>query len=338
MLPSDAHTTVRALIDGIVRQTVVLIAQLATSGGLRAPLSHIAQQVFLELAQELERQGVTRKVSADMFGMALRTYQRHVQRFAQSRTERGQSLWEAVLRYIVQSDGVVTREGVFRRFRHDDEPSLRGVLRDLTESGVLFASGKGSRTAYRPATEEEMGNLQHSGDESALESLVWSVVFREGPLSVDALEDRTRLPRASLELTLASLVESGRAERIESGARITYRSRSLVLGLDDPAGWEASVLDHFCALVRTITTKLQNDPQARQGDEIGGSTYHYVLWQGHPMQDEVLGELARFRKRHSALRDRVDQYNAEHGIPADWTQVTAYYGQCVIEEKDDDTP
>ncbi len=337
MPANDAHTTVRALIDGIVRQTVVLIAQLATSGGLRAPLSHIAQQVFVELAQELERQGVTRKVSADMFGMALRTYQRQLQRLAQSQTERGQSLWEAVLRHIAQSGGVVTRDAVFRRFRHDDEASVRGVLRDLTESGLLFASGKGSRMAYRPATDEEMGKLQQSGDDSALESLVWSVVFREGPLSLEALEDRTRLPLARLEPTLASLVGAGRAERIESAGRVTFRSPSLVLGMDDPAGWEASVLDHFCALVRTITTKLQKDTQARQGDEVGGSTYHYVLWRGHPMEDEVLGELARFRQRHSELRDRVDGYNAERGTPAEWTQVTAYYGQCVIEENDDGT-
>jgi hypothetical protein len=63
---------VRILIDGIVRQTMVLIAQLATSGGLRAPLAHVAGQVFLELSKELESQGLTKKVTADMFGMALR--------------------------------------------------------------------------------------------------------------------------------------------------------------------------------------------------------------------------------------------------------------------------
>ena len=45
------------LIDFIVRQTTVLIAQLATSGGLRAPLAHIANQVFAELARKLEEQG-----------------------------------------------------------------------------------------------------------------------------------------------------------------------------------------------------------------------------------------------------------------------------------------
>src|SRR5258706_8699578 len=106
----------RILIDGIVRQTTVLIAQLATSGGLRAPLAHVAGQVFVELAKELESQGVAKKVSADMFGMALRTYQRRTQRLGQSATDRGRSLWEALLEYI-QHQGVVSRVEIFKRFR-----------------------------------------------------------------------------------------------------------------------------------------------------------------------------------------------------------------------------
>ena len=48
----------KLLIDGIVRQTTVLIAQLSTSSGIRAPLAHVADQVFLELAREIEAQGV----------------------------------------------------------------------------------------------------------------------------------------------------------------------------------------------------------------------------------------------------------------------------------------
>lgn len=68
------------LIDNIVRQATVLIAKLAASGSVRAPLAHIANQVFLELANELSAQGISRKVSADMFGMALRSYRRRVQR------------------------------------------------------------------------------------------------------------------------------------------------------------------------------------------------------------------------------------------------------------------
>jgi hypothetical protein len=50
----------QVLINAVVRHTTVLIAQLATSGGLRAPLAHLANQVFLDLATELERQGVSR--------------------------------------------------------------------------------------------------------------------------------------------------------------------------------------------------------------------------------------------------------------------------------------
>jgi hypothetical protein len=57
-----------------VQQTTVLIAQLSTAAGLRAPLAHVADQVFVELSRELEAQGLGRKVVADMFGMALRGY------------------------------------------------------------------------------------------------------------------------------------------------------------------------------------------------------------------------------------------------------------------------
>ena len=83
------------LIDAVVRQTTVLIAQLATTGGVRAPVAHLANQVFLDLAREFESQGVSRKVSADMFGMALRAYLRKIQRLTESSTEHGRSLWEA---------------------------------------------------------------------------------------------------------------------------------------------------------------------------------------------------------------------------------------------------
>lgn len=325
--------TARTLIDGVVRQTVVLIAQFATSGGLRAPLAHVAEQVFLELTQELERQGVPRKVSADMFGMALRTYQRRMQRVAQSRTDRGRSLWEAVFDHVRRAD-IATREEIFRRFRHDDEGSLRGVLRDLTDSGLLFSSGSGRHTAYRLATEDEIGKLYRTEDPAAMDAIIWSVVFREGPLTLDQLCEISHLARADLEPVLERLVALGRVERVETGGATNYRSGELILSLDNPAGWEASVLDHFSALVQTITRKLSLEQTATAADETGGSTYHFVLWRGHPMEDEILGELRRFRERQSAMRDRLDRYNREHGVQAQRLQVTAYYGQNVVEEDD----
>ena len=71
---------VNLLIDNIVRQTTVLVAQLATAAGGRAPLAHVAGQVFVELVRELKAQGLGNKVIADMFGLTLRTYHDRVRR------------------------------------------------------------------------------------------------------------------------------------------------------------------------------------------------------------------------------------------------------------------
>ena len=74
------------LIDAMIRQHTILIAHLATAAGMRAPLAHIADQIFLEISNELRKQGVGVKVIADMFGMALRSWQAKVRRATESRT------------------------------------------------------------------------------------------------------------------------------------------------------------------------------------------------------------------------------------------------------------
>ena len=90
---------VKLLIDEIVRQTTVLIAQLSTAAGIRAPLSHLADQVFMELARELEAQGVRRTVVADMFGLALRSYQLKFQRLSEAPRPHT-SLWQDIHREL----------------------------------------------------------------------------------------------------------------------------------------------------------------------------------------------------------------------------------------------
>jgi len=314
---------------------MVLVAELATSGGLRAPLSHVAGQAFLELARELENQGVGKKVSADMFGMALRTYQRRTQRLSQSLTDRGRSLWEATLEFIEQG-GVVQRDDILKRFRHDDEPSLRGVLRDLTDSGLVFSSGSGSSLAFRAATKDEVRSLRRGGDSLGLEAFVWSAIYRSGDVSADELAARTSLSVAELSPIVDSLMASGKVERVVEGAGERLRSASLVLGFDDPAGWESSVLDHFSALVQTVVRKLSVDQRAKRNDELGGSTYHFELWRGHPFESEVLGELGRFRERMSALRGKLDEYNRAQPGQKPKLRVVAYYGQSTVEEDNED--
>lgn len=110
----------KLLIDGVVRQTTLLIAQLSTAAGIRAPLSHIADQVFLSLAREIEAQGVGRKVVADMFGLALRTYQKKVQRLTESAAAPERTLWQAVLDELVR-EGSVPRARLLHKFARDGD-------------------------------------------------------------------------------------------------------------------------------------------------------------------------------------------------------------------------
>jgi hypothetical protein len=126
----------KLLIDAIVHQTTVLIAQLSTAAGIRAPLAHIADQVFVELSREIEAQGVSRKVAADMFGLAIRSYQKKVQRLTESVSARDRTLWQAVIEALEQA-GSLSRRELFARFAHDDPVVVGSVLNDLVSSGLV---------------------------------------------------------------------------------------------------------------------------------------------------------------------------------------------------------
>ncbi len=326
--------TVRLLIEAIVREMTVLLAELATSGGIRAPLANVADRVFMELARELDAHGVSRTVSADMFGLALRTYMRRIRRHDESVTEQGQSLWESVLDFI-QRRSVVGRGEVLTHFAKDDEGLVRSVLQDLTDSGVIFRSGLRSATVYRAAVPGELGPLGKQADSDALDHVLWAIVRREGPLSRAKLCERTLLPVVDVEASLARLKNDGRVAEGTTDGLPTYRATSIVIPLGATSGWEAAVYDHFHALVKTIVCKLRMDKDgASSNDRIGGSTYSFEIWQGHPFEERVHGQLARFREITSALRREVDAHNENKGVPARFERVTVYMGQCAVTEED----
>jgi hypothetical protein len=307
---------VQFLIDAIVRQTTVLIAQLATSGGLRAPLAHVANEVFLKLANELDEQGVSRRISADMFGMALRAYLRKIQRLRESRTDQGRSLWEGVL-VFVREKGVVGRHEVLERFARDDEELVRGVLHDLTESGLVFRSGTEER--------DRMGHLPTAD----VDELLWLTVYREGPLDRDALTVSSRAAPERMEAALERLVSSKRVRVVHRDGVDTYVADEFVIPLGQSLGWEAAVLDHYRAVLHTVCRRLDADAPPTAPDVVGGSTYTFDVWPGHPMAEEVQGWLRRFRHECADLRKRLESHNASTGVPAEYTQVVVYGGQHV---------
>lgn len=322
--------TIELLIHAIVRQTTILIGQLATSGGTRAPLAQVANQVFLDLVRELERQGVSRKVSADMFGMGLRTYQRKIQRLTESSTDRGRSLWVAVLDFVA-SRGSVRRSDVLLHFAGDDETQVRSVLYDLCESGLITVSGTGMGVEYHATPEEKLAELRRTRRNEGLDELLWAMIYREGPLTRDALAD-PMLGDAELDAALQRLIAAGRVEYVE--ADCTYRASTLVVPLGSPSGWEAAVFDHFKALVNTITCRLREMRSAPHlADRIGGSTYTLEVWPGHPLEEKAYGTLSRLRSMLGELRREVEEYNATHPTPASYTRVVLYAGQCLIPQE-----
>jgi hypothetical protein len=287
----------------------------------------VANQVFLDLANELEAQGVSRKVGADMFGMALRAYTRKVRRLAQSVTDQSRSLWEAVYDFVRRRE-FATREQVITRFSRDDEALVRGVLHDLTETGLIFSAGTASAPIYRATTDEELGRIEQLSP-GGTEELLWVIIYREGPLTRSALARLARAQATQVDAALASLVASGRVA-LEGEL---YTARNFIVEIGAEHGWEAAVLDHFHALVRTICQKLGSNAEASASDEVGGSTFTFAVWQGHPLRDEVRTSLSRFRAAWLDLRSRVREYNTEHGVPASYEQVIVYGGQCVSNEE-----
>ena len=323
---------VELLIHAIVRQTTVLIAQLATARGIRAPLAHIADQVFMDLVRELERQGVSRKVSADMFGLGLRTYRRKIQRLSESSTERGRSLWEVVLEYV-RERGLVTRLEILARFPNDDEAQVRAVLRDLCESQLLFSSGTGANTTYRAATDGELATLQRNRGVEGADELLMALMYREGLVTAKDLARRAQADASEVEQALERLLAEGRIQRVDVDGVPHYRAQALVVPLGAPAGREAAVLDHFKALVTTILCRLREDDRtATLANPVGGSTYTIDVWDGHPLKDEVLGTLGRLRGMLSDLRERVQRVNATTEMPETHERVVIYVGQSVIVE------
>jgi hypothetical protein len=318
---------VKILIDSIVRQTTVLIAQLATSGGVRAPLAHVANQVFLDLSRELDAQGVSRKVSADMFGMALRSYLRRIQGLSESSTDRGRTLWEAVLDFVSQGE-VRSRGQVLARFSRDEQDLVRGVLHDLTENGLVFATGVGQEQAYRATTKAEHVQMSRLADASGLDELLWAFIYREGPVSREALAELAAGNAVALDVVLDRLVALHKITAEGEGELRTFRASKLEVLLDAEVGWEAAVFDHYRALVQTICQRLSRG-SAQASARTGGSTFTLDVWPGHPHADEAYAVLARFRTEHTELYERIERYNAEHGRPSEYDQVVIYGGQHV---------
>ena len=66
---------------------------------------------------------------------------------------------------------------------------------------------------------------------------------------------------------------------------------------------------------------------------MGGSTYGFDVWPGHPEHAAVMGLLRTVRDQASVLRARVEAHNEANGLPDEGAhRVFFYVGQTVLEE------
>lgn len=319
----------------MVRQTTVLIAALATATGTRTPLSRVAGQVFQQLAAELKAQGLGNKVIADMFGMALRTYQHRMARLQESRTDTGRSLWEAVLAFV-EAGGTVGRAEVLARFRNDDGALVRGILRDLVESRLIYQSGRGDQTVFRVAGAQDPAAA--ADDVAVAATLLQVALHRHGPVDAAGLPQLLPVPPETLDDALRRLLADGVVVEERRGTSLHYRVERLYVPVGDTAGWQAALFDHYQAVVTAMVTKLRRGGRRSDAeDTVGGSTYHFDIWEGHPLESEVLGLLRNLRRQAASLRAEVERHNAQAPSPAGPARrVTTYVGQTTIDDGEDD--
>jgi hypothetical protein len=321
----------KLLMDGVVRQTTVLLAQLSTAAGARSPLAHVADQVFVELAREIESQGVRRQVVADMFGMALRSYQKKMRRLTESASVSEQTLWQAVFNLVEREQP--NRRRVLERFQFDGEREVAAVLKDLVRSGLVSVTGNGDEAVYAVTSEGVRDKVQKSQDIDSVANLAWLLIFRHEVAARTELAARLGVDETLASAALDELVRSGRVSEVDG--RLV--SSNVVLPLGAEQGWETAILDHFRTVSVAIATKIRTGfGGAKADDRIGGSTFTFTVTPGHPFEREVNELLKRTRLQAQALWDKVAAHNQEQPPdPEQSTRVSFYVGQ-VVDLNDDE--
>jgi hypothetical protein len=223
----------------------------------------------------------------------------------------------------------VRRADVLAYFSRDDDASVKSVLSDLVDSGLVLQGGRGDRIVYRAADPETLG--AEDVEVQAIASLVWITIARHQRITRSDLLSLLPLDALALDVAVASLCADGRVHVDGSTDDTVYASGNCVIPLGDPVGWEASLFDHYQALVTAICTKLEKGRmQATPDDWVGGSTFGFDVWPGHPHHDEVVGLLRELRARIGALRQRVDAHNAAADGVDEAFRVIAYVGQTLV--------
>ena len=247
---------------------------------------------------------------------------------------------DMVLDYIDTEEGR-SREEVLHRFRWDDMSAIKAVLHDLINSGLIYSLKQAGLTLYRLTPESDLQRLASRAKSDSLSSIVWVHIYRHPGLEADIIAQQLRAEPDAVKTAITKLISEGRLEQYkeesaedDEAAPSLYRANSCYLPVGEPIGWAASVYDHFQAMAKAISNKLNRyGAQSALSDEIGGTTMSFDLYPGHPQEAEVRALLKRYRDELNILWARVVETNQsarDAGEPHDNIfKVTFYLGQNI---------
>lgn len=162
-------------------------------------------------------------------------------------------------------------------------------------------------------------------------------------MTVGELADALGVERARIAESCDALVREGRATLEapgEPGGEPRYSVTSCLIPAEDPAGFEAAILDHVQAMTSALCHRLRRRGGPRETVEerlldgaIGGSTYTFDLAPDNPAWERVTSLLTKMRAELSALRAEADAFeDARAERPRAKTRFTFYCGQNVLAE------
>lgn len=272
---------VESLVHLVAVQAAGLIGRLATSEGGRAPMATLESTFMRALVSELEQQGLSQRVIADMFGVSVRTYQRSLLRWGAP--EGAGSLWAEVLEFVDRRE-VCSKEEIFAHFHAEESATVTAMVRDLVKSGRLKTV---TRRGQRLLALCDAAPSRSAPPDVAL--AVFIAAF--GPQTVAELAAQIGHSHEETAALVAEWVDKDILAPVPDTTPTRYRGRP---GLDRFVGKDISVgvLVHVAAMVSTLKAALALPRDSDVEAHARMRTWIFDVWDGHPHADDIAAKLA----------------------------------------------
>lgn len=317
-----ALTFIRTIVD----EFASMIAAMATKGGGRLSLEGLDNHFQQALIRSLVDQQLNHKVIADMLGMSLSSFGRHLARARNLDHDQNDSQWSKLYAFISAHPNT-SRDDILKRFYPVEEVLIAGLLRDMVSNELVTIDRNDGTWRYRVIDGADFERLV-ANETARQANFVWVAIHRYGPLSQAQLAAKLAVTETQLDRALATLTATGRVDIIDDDTPTPLLAVTNYNITQADASWESAVYDHLHAVFKTVTERLKADTTTHL--HASGSTYSFDIWENHPANTQLFNLVNDFRKKTSELWDDLVRHNREHIDGDDPHQLTLYFGEICL--------